>query len=228
MYENIFTDRMRSAIAFSTAVLIMSGCSSGGGSNNVSDPDPDPPPPPPPGNSAPQIAGLPASEVNIDETYSFAPTASDADGDDLTFSIENQPVWASFDSGTGELTGQPTLEHVGVYDAILISVSDGQASASLPSFAVSVNQTGTFSTTLSWTAPTQNEDGSPLTDLAGYKIYWGTTPGVYPNSVTIDNPGLTTHVVGNLAAGTYEFVATAINSDGVESVYSNTATKMLP
>ena len=79
--------------------------------------------------------------------------------------------------------------------------------------------------TLNWTAPTENEDGTPLTDLAGYRIYWGTTPGSYPDSVTLDNPGLTTHVVENLAPGTYEFVATSFNTAGVESSYSNPATK---
>ncbi len=86
----------------------------------------------------------------------------------------------------------------------------------------------TGSVTLNWSAPTQNEDGTPLTDLAGYKIYWGTTgttAGDYPNSVTIDNPGITTYVVDNLEFGTYEFVATSFNTAGIESSYSNPATK---
>ena len=183
-------------------------------------------PPAPPTNSAPTISGNPASAVNINDVYSFVPNASDADGDTLTFSIENMPGWASFNTSTGELSGQPTLANVGVYSNISISVSDGTASASLSSFSISVDQVGSVSTTLSWTAPTQNEDGTTLEDLAGYKIYWGTTPGVYTNSVSVD-AGLTTYVVDNLAPGTYEFVATAINSAGVESRYSNVATKVL-
>jgi hypothetical protein len=81
--------------------------------------------------------------------------------------------------------------------------------------------------TLSWTPPTQNEDGTALTDLAGYWIYWGTSPGSYPDSVKIDNPGLSTYVVDNLVPGTYEFVATSFNASGVESVYSNPATKVV-
>ena len=83
------------------------------------------------------------------------------------------------------------------------------------------------SATLSWTAPTENEDGTPLTDLAGYKIYWGTTPGSYTDNATIDNPSVTTYIVENLAPGTYEFVATAFNSTGVESRFSGTATKTI-
>jgi hypothetical protein len=81
---------------------------------------------------------------------------------------------------------------------------------------------------LTWQPPTQNEDGTALTNLAGYKIYWGTTPGSYTESVTLNNPGLTTYVVDNLAPGTYEFVATAFNVSGVESQFSNSATKTIP
>ena len=97
----------------------------------------------------------------------------------------------------------------------------------MPRFSISVNQIGSFSTTLNWTAPTQNEDGSTLVDLAGYRLYWGTGSGDYAHSVTIDNPGITTYLVENLSAGTYEFVATSFNEAGVESVYSNVATKVL-
>ena len=83
------------------------------------------------------------------------------------------------------------------------------------------------SVTLNWTAPTQNEDGSALTDLAGYKIYWGTTPGSYPNSVTINDRDATSYIVDNLAVGTYEFVATSFNTSNIESAYSNPATKVV-
>lgn len=182
---------------------------------------------PPAQNAPPVISGNPASGVVIGDPYSFEPNASDADGDTLTFSIENRPSWASFESGTGRLSGQPTLADVGVYSNVTISVSDGQANDSLTGFSITVDQAGLFSTTLSWVAPTQNADGSTLTDLAGYSVYWGTTPGQYTNSVRIDNPSVTTYVVDNLAAGTYEFVATAFNRTGVESGFSNPATKVL-
>ena len=78
---------------------------------------------------------------------------------------------------------------------------------------------------VNWTPPTENEDGSPLTDLAGYKFYWGTTPGVYSDSVTVNNPGISSYVIDNLAPGTYEFVARSFDSEGVESAYSNPTTR---
>lgn len=83
---------------------------------------------------------------------------------------------------------------------------------------------------LTWSAPTQNTDGSPLTDLAGFKLYMGTTPGgPYPVSIDIADPTATTFTVPNLSEGTYYFVSTAYNSaDPVqESDFSNEATKTI-
>jgi hypothetical protein len=179
------------------------------------------------GNSAPVISGSPPAEVVAGSAYSFTPGADDADNDPLTFTVDNLPGWASFNETNGQISGTPGDADVGVYEGIVIRVSDGSATGSLGPFSITVQpmDTGTGSVTLNWTAPTQNEDGSALTDLAGYRIYWGTTPGSYPNSVTVDNPGLTTYVVEGLVAGTYEFVATAFNTAGVESRYSSPATK---
>lgn len=221
-----YTDDLRQSrntLALMLAVLLLSGCLSDESGDEASSAQP----PPGSANIAPTISGNPATAVNIGDSYSFTPTASDADGDPLTFSISNMPGWASFDTASGELSGQPTLGDIGTFSSISISVSDGTDSASLSGFSIAVNQMGNLSTTLSWTAPTQNEDGSTLVDLAGYKIYWGTTPGAYTNSATIDTIGTTTYVVENLSPGTYEFVATAYNTSGIESRYSSPATKVL-
>lgn len=87
--------------------------------------------------------------------------------------------------------------------------------------------------TLSWTAPTQNTDGSALTDLAGFKIYAGLVQGgPYGDvSITINNPTTTTFVVPGLAEGTtYYFVTTAFNSANPvqESDFSNEVSKLIP
>jgi hypothetical protein len=180
-------------------------------------------------NSAPTISGTPPSQVNANTAYSFIPTASDPDGDNLTFSVTGLPGWASFNTSNGVISGTPTDANVGVYSNISITVSDpGNASATLGPFSITVTAVSLGSVTLSWTPPTQNEDGTPLTDLAGYVFYWGTTPGSYPNWVRVPQPGITTYVIDNLAPGTYEFVATSFNSADVESVYSNPATKIVP
>jgi hypothetical protein len=178
-------------------------------------------------NHAPTISGTPSTSVMQNTAYSFTPTASDADNDTLTFSIANMPSWAQFNTATGALAGTPTAANVGTTTGIVISVSDGKASTALAGFSVAVVATATGSTTLSWQPPTKNTDGSTLTDLAGYKIYWGTAAGNYPNSVTINNPGISSYVVDSLVAGTYFFVMTSLNSAGEESAYSNAATKII-
>jgi hypothetical protein len=172
-------------------------------------------------NAAPSISGKPPAEVVYSSKYAFVPRAHDPDGDDVFFEIENIPSWASFEPATGELWGEPSLGDVGVYDDIVISVSDGIVDKALPAFSITVveNATGTISVT--WRPPTQNEDGSPLRDLAGYVIHYGTTSGVYDNEIIFGNSGLTSHLIENLAPGTYYLAATSFNSAGVESDYSD-------
>lgn len=175
-------------------------------------------------NSAPQISGAPDNRVTVGQNYLFTPSASDVDGDQLTYTIQNRPGWAQFNSSTGDLSGTPQAANVGSYSNIIISVSDGSVSDSLPGFAITVDQVSTGAATLSWTPPTENDDGTPLVNLAGYRIYYGTTPGNYPNQITISNPGITSYVVDNLAPNTWYFVSTSFNSTGMESGISNMTT----
>src|SRR5690606_18274188 len=92
-----------------------------------------------PVNDAPVISGTPPTSVDQDSSYSFSPTASDVDPNTtLTFSIANQPEWASFDTATGALTGTPGNDDVGDYEDIVISVSDGSLSVSLVAFDITV------------------------------------------------------------------------------------------
>jgi len=131
-------------------------------------------------NSPPQISGTPPTSATVDQQYLFLPSASDPDGDDLTFSIVNRPSWASFNATTGRLRGTPVAGDEGIYSNIEISVSDTDLTASLPAFAITLAQAATGSVTLTWTPPTKNTDGSQLTDLAAYKIYYGLSQGDYP------------------------------------------------
>jgi hypothetical protein len=75
--------------------------------------------------------------------------------------------------------------------------------------------------TVSWAAPDQNTDGSALTNLAGYRIYYGTSADALDQVIDIPGVGLTAYVVDNLSAGTYYFSIRAYNSAGAESSLSN-------
>ncbi len=176
-------------------------------------------------NNRPTISGDPPPAILFGEMYDFEPDAIDPDGDALTFSITRKPGWANFDVSTGRLFGQPTQGDVDTYDGIVISVSDGKATISLPAFTITVGQSALGSVTLSWNAPTQNADGSPLLDLAGYKIYYGRGSRTYDHEFQINGAGVTTYVVENLTPDTYYFAATSVSSAGTESDYSAEAVR---
>ena len=90
--------------------------------------------------------------------------------------------------------------------------------------------TGGGSTTavapLVWTAPTTNSDGTQLTDLMGFKVYYGTASRTYTHVIDVQN--VTSYTVNNLPAGTYYFAITAYNSLGNNSDYSNEVSRTIP
>jgi hypothetical protein len=178
-------------------------------------------------NRTPTINGSPPRAAREGQVYAFTPTASDADGDPLSFAIRNRPSWASFNAATGALTGAPGAGTVGNYPDITISVSDGQVTAALPAFSIAVQQASLGAASLSWLPPTTRTDGSPLTNLDGYRIRYGTAVGSYPNLVEVTNQSLTSAVVSNLPPATYYFVVSAYDTTGAESANSSPASKTI-
>ena len=176
-------------------------------------------------NGKPTIQGAPPTLIRVGEAYDFRPSASDPDGDALSFSIANKPGWANFDAATGRLSGTPQDGDVGMTADVRITVSDGKDQAALERFSITVNQISMGSATLSWMPPTENADGTVLTDLSGYKIYYGQSASTLDQVVTLDNPGLTRYVIENLSPATWYFAMTSYNSQGVESNRSTTASK---
>ncbi len=125
------------------------------------------------------------------------------------------------------MTGTPTAQDVGTYSGIRIAVSDGSASATLAAFSITVADVGTGAATLSWTPPTQNSDGSSLSNLAGYRIVYGRSADALDRSISVTNPSVSSYVVENLSAGTWYFAVSAVNADGVASDATNVASKAI-
>ncbi len=175
------------------------------------------------------ISGSAATTIVAGQTYSFQPSATNSGGGALTFSISNQPSWASFNTATGLLSGTPTAVEAASYSNITISVSNGQESASLAPFTIVVTAAAatTGSATLSWEAPQENTNGTPLTDLAGYTIYYGTSSAAMTQTIQITDPTQTTYVVNNLSAGTYYFSVAADAADGTQSAQSALGSKTI-
>ncbi|WP_442792690.1 tandem-95 repeat protein, partial [Pseudoalteromonas sp. T1lg23B] len=186
-------------------------------------------------NDVPVISGTPATTANEDEAYSFVPTASDADGDTLTFSVTNLPVWASFNSATGEVSGTPVEGQQGTYSDILLSVSDGQNTVSLAAFNIVVSAvndapeiSGTPSTSVnqdeqySFTPQATDVDSENLTFSIENAPSWAsfdTTTGALTGTPNIDDVGTYTGIViavsdGELQASldAFDITVVAVNA----------------
>ena len=161
----------------------------------------------------------------------------------LSFSVspnkvsQNEPVtleWNSTDvtsctasgdwSGTRNATGSETI-NVSTVDSTYSLTCSGAGGEVYDTAKVTVVLNNSGTALLSWTPPIENTDNSLLTDLAGYKIYYGTSPGSYSDSITIENPGLTSYLVENLASAEWYFVMTSFNSNWIESSHSYEVSK---
>jgi hypothetical protein len=205
--------------------LLTAACG-GGGDGETAQSNSPPAPGPGGGNAPPTIQGQPGTAVAAGQAYNFSPTASDSNGDPLTFAAANLPSWASLNKSTGAVTGTPDNSDVGTYSGITITVSDGKATATLAAFAITVTDIATGTATVSWTPPTQNTDGSALT-LGSYVILYGRTATVLDRSITVTNPSMTRYVVDNLSSGTWYFAVSAVSAGGSTSSASNLATKTI-
>jgi hypothetical protein len=140
--------------------------------------------------------------------------------------VSNRPAWAQFSSTTGALTGTPT-KGSGATDAnIVISVSDASKSAALPPFSIAVAPAATSPVVLgaasvSWTQPVQNADGSPLTDLVGYVIRYGTNTGSLNTRISVRSRSSTNAEIANLSPGKWYFEVASVSVLNMESRFSS-------
>ena len=108
-------------------------------------------------------------------------------------------------------------------DNLTISSADGTTHPiSITIVGVDENNV-TANITLSWTAPAAREDNSTLSlsAIAGYRIYYGTSQGQYPNNAVINDGSATGYTFNNFSSATYYFVVTTIDTDGRESQHSS-------
>ncbi|WP_338018308.1 Ig-like domain-containing protein [Vibrio navarrensis] len=183
-------------------------------------------------NDAPVISGSPATQVNEDSAYLFTPQVSDVDSQAFTFSITNKPAWASFDTATGTLSGTPSNDDVGTYPRIVITVSDGSATATLNTFSIVVNNVNDAPSISGTPALTVNQDSayrfapqagdvdsSSLSFSISNKPTWAsfnTATGVLSGTPANEHVGTTENIVitvsdGELSASLAAFNLTVIN-----------------
>ncbi|MET0027654.1 MAG: putative Ig domain-containing protein [Candidatus Thiodiazotropha sp.] len=182
-------------------------------------------------NEAPTISGTPETSVDVGSAYSFTPSADDADGDDLSFSVANLPFWASFNTNTGALTGTPAAQDVGDYNNIRITVTDGTDDVTLAAFSIRVNTVevaaATGSMSLRWTAPSTRIDGTPLSlaDIDGYTIYVGTSQSNLQMYVDVNRGDISSYTIDDIELGNYYVAISAYDLSGRASELSNVVMK---
>ncbi|BDX07600.1 hypothetical protein MACH26_31210 [Planctobacterium marinum] len=143
-----------------------------------------------PVNDAPEISGEPQVSVATGSEYLFEPNASDIDSEQLLFSISGQPLWSSFDTQTGRLSGSPLTEDIGLYTDIVISVSDGEVSSSLSAFTIEVFSDGTAPVAQDQTATVAEDNTIQVTLVAS----------------DIDNDNLTYRIIETTNSGVLQLV----------------------
>lgn len=110
------------------------------------------------------------------------------------------------------------------------SNSDATTPATTPAdnSSVAAKTTSTGTATLRWEVPTVNTNGSMLTNLGGYRIYYGRDASALSEMIDINHPGITSYIIERLTAGTYYFALSAYNAAGVESAMKMVGSKTIP
>ena len=176
-----------------------------------------------------------AQNASISLTITSPSSASTMDTTDSTVSLAGiansnmgifKVAWANDRGGEGVAAGTDSWQTASI-DLELgdnrITVTAENTAGATTSRSIVVNrETGqTGSAALSWAAPTARTDGSALTNLAGYKIFYGRMSGVYDYQIDINNPAVLTYLVENLVSGDWYFALAAVDSEGLESDRSN-------
>jgi hypothetical protein len=179
-------------------------------------------------NRAPTISGAAADVAQVGQTYDYLPQVSDPDGDSLQFSATNLPPWASMDPVTGRISGTPGENDLGIYESITIVVADAARHTESAPFSITViGDASTGVASLQWERPPSKVDGSPLDDLAGYRILYGRSTDDLDHSVLISDPAQTSYVVDSLASGLWYFAVVAVNASGLEGPPTTIASKSI-
>jgi len=169
----------------------------------------------PAASEAVSISGAPTTSAEVGRYYSFTPTVTAPVNASLTYYIVNRPGWARFNASTGTLFGTPTSAETNA--GIAISVTDAKTRAALSAFTIRVNAAPSGMVQLSWSKPESNTDGSSLTNLAGYRIYYGSESTALNRELELNAANSTSATIENLSAGTWYFAVASRNTDNIVS-----------
>lgn len=178
--------------------------------------------------AAPEFVGAPNDRARVGQDYHYQPTVQGAAADTLSFTAVNLPPWARLDPKTGAITGRPATTHIGTYESIAITVTDGsQRKATSREFAITVFGPASGVARLQWPAPVSKVDGSLLDDLAGFRILYGRDPEELDHSVWISNPDARSYEFATLEEGAWYFAIVSVSVSGLEGPATSPTRKVI-
>jgi hypothetical protein len=171
--------------------------------------------------------GTPSDSAVVGEPYEYVPVVAHA-MPDVEFSYINRPSWSGSYRSSGAIIGTPT--EAGVYANIQIRAWDGvNFGVSAPFTIVVTSAAGnTGCAALRWVKPTLNTDGSPLTDLGGYLIHYGTDATNLEAQLFVDSANSTAAEIGNLSPGKWYFQIAAVTDSNVRGPFSTMVGNSIP
>lgn len=166
-----------------------------------------------------------------------SPAAAEVETSDATIDLagtakSSSPIdsvrWENDRGGQGTASGTESWTAANVplvlgQNTITVTVTDETGASNSDSLMVTRESTGTSAVTISWQPPTERTNGTLLTNLAGYRIYYGRMSETYDFEVQIANPGVLSYVVDDLTPGEWFFAAAAYDGSGNQSDYSEEA-----
>jgi hypothetical protein len=179
------------------------------------------------------ISGTPPATATVGKEYYFVPVVHNANQAQLQFNYIARPAWSSDYRGNGAIIGTPTAP--GVYPNIQIQAWDGVHFAVTAPFTITVLAAGATApsaqkgeATLSWSKPADNTDGTPLTNLAGYVVRYGTNPAALSSQISVASANTTDVEINNLSPGNWYFEVASVNAANMQSQFSSAVSKTIP
>jgi hypothetical protein len=161
-----------------------------------------------------------------DASVAVAAPQNTGTGTDSSTSTGSTPIASTAVASTSVASTPVASTPVAFTPVVSVPVTSttpvASTSSSSSSSSGGTSGSATENVTLSWSAPTENTNGSALTNLSGYIIYYGTSASAMTQTIDINTVGMLTYVVGDLSAGNWYFQIVAVNAAGVESSPSAT------
>lgn len=186
------------------------------------------------------ISAAPAGQVMVGAIYSLQPQVMHASGA-VSYSIDNLPEWADFNTDTGRLVGVPSARDVGATQDIIITVQDARQRVSLARFQIivvprpdqmappltPVDDDRPGHVVLTWEVPTLAVDGALLANLEGYRVHYGADAEAMVHVVELQGSGNNMLELANLDAGRHYFAVRSLRIGGEVSALSNIVSRQV-